>query len=431
MATTKKITTVDSTSSVTNIFVNDSNSLKQISKANFISNLGLATSSQMSSANSSISKAQNDISSLQNSVKDIEERIISVDTEDDWEVIQRNVQMGYGKKFYPVGTIFSVACVSGAPYYAIQFVVIGHDHDKKPGDDSAHTMTLHMVHAIYGRQVDAVEAFYYAENGLAAGTYNVTINVQPWYADDVGKSFQFTLTKAVPAGGQLVWDGYNATRAGRNVSVFASSESRTAQEIAVMSQGTGGTALGNVDGSTSNMNHFHRTVLGSNNYEESAIRQWLNSGQKRGNWWKSTNKFDRPCTYADNTDGFLTYLDPQFVAVVGITNHLNRTNTVFDLNGTTKAYSTDDKFFLLSNEEVNFSTESSITTGTVYEYFKDATNELRIKYDISSTGTARLWWLRTPVPSNALGVRYVGTSGALNYRDAGDGTGAAAACVIY
>lgn len=77
---------------------------------------------------------------------------------------------------------------------------------------------------------------YYAEEGLVAGTYNFTVANQTWYAADNEKSFQFTLTKAVPVGGQIVLANaaYDAALAGKKVQTFASSSSADVIEAVTM-----------------------------------------------------------------------------------------------------------------------------------------------------------------------------------------------------
>ena len=342
---------------------------------------------------------------------------------DDWGVIQSMIQKGLGSQLYPVGTQF---LVHHATYGDMVFDVIGHDHDIPTG--KTHSMTLLMHHVIYSTQFDEREAFYYAENGLTAGTYNVTINRQPWYAADVGKTFQFTLASDVPAGAILTWNGsYNETRDGKTVSVYATHGATSASQTAIISEGSGGTALGNVDG-TGACNIYDRTVFGSNDWEESGLRQWLNA-DVASNWWTAKTNWDRLVSYYSRP-GFLYGFDSDFKAVLAETTHLNRSNEVYDSHGTKQAYSTTEKIFLLSNEEVGLSSESGITCGTVYPYYANAQNADRIKYDISSQSTARYWWLRLPGPSGAGGERFVFTSGALDGYSAGNGFGAVAACVI-
>ena len=126
----------------------------------------------------------------------------------------------------------------------------------------------------------------------------------------------------------------------------------------------------------------------------------------------------------------MSYLDPSFVATVRTGTHLNRTNQVFDLLGTKVAYSTEERFFLLSNEEIGFSSESGIVCGSLFSFYDGANNDDRIKYDIANEDTARYWWLRTPYPSSAHNERLVNSSGALSFINAYHGIGAAAACEI-
>ena len=118
------------------------------------------------------------------------------------------------------------------------------------------------------------------------------------------------------------------------------------------------------------------------------------------------------------------------MAVIREGTHPNRTNEIFDLNGKKQAYSTTDKFYLASQEEIGFSSESGIVCGSVFDYYNGASQADKIKYDINSQATARYWWLRTPNPSHAVGERIVTSSGALYSDTAGHGVGAVAACEI-
>jgi hypothetical protein len=350
---------------------------------------------------------------------------------DDWATIQAMIQIGYGTKYYPIGMQFTV---HHDAYGDVLFDVVQHI---TPESDALHKamlptgkeygMVLLMHNVIYGTQFDEVEGFYYCEDGLTAGTYNVTITRQPWFAGDVGKTFQFTLTDDVPAGAILWWDGYNATREGRTVRVFNTREATSAAQTATMTEGNGGTALGSVDG-TGNFNIFDRSVLGSNDWEESGVRQWLNA-DVASDWWEPKTKWDRLVSY-HSRPGFLYGFDADFKNVLVETTHGNRSNTVFDSHGTNKAYSTSEKIFLLCNEEVNLAQEQGIVCGKVFDYYKDAANEDRIKYDITSAGTARIWWFRSPFPSSARDERGVYTGGALSSSVASNGYGVAAACVI-
>lgn len=351
--------------------------------------------------------------------------VLQGDIYSDWSVIKNMVAAGYGPMFYPVGTQF---LVSHSAYTSILFDVVQHI---TPDSDALHKvmlpsgkqygMVLLMNKVIYSTQFDREEAFYFAENGLVAGTYNVTIARQPWYAGDVGKTFQFTLASDVPAGGILCWGSYNESREGKNVTVYANRSTTTAQQTAVMTEGSGGTAL-------TDINVFDRTVFGSNDWEESAMRQWLNANVASG-WWTPQTDFDRICDYS-NRAGFLYGFPQAFKDAIMVTTHANRSNEIFDSHGVKTAYNTQEKIFLLSQEEVGFSSESGITCGKVFDYYVGAANADRIKYDITNGITARYWFLRTPNPRYANSERMVHSDGSQNIYGSSNGTGAVAACVI-
>ena len=287
-------------------------------------------------------------------------------------------------------------------------------------------------------QYDATEAFYYAEQELAAGTYNITIANQAWYTADNSKTFQFTLATAVPVGGQLVFAmTYNATLEGKSVKSYANKTTTTALETVTLTEGSEGTSLGTTNGSSPNVNHMHRAIFGSNNYAQSAVRQWLNSSAVAGSVWTPTNVFDRPASWATSYNGFMHGLPADFLAVVQPAVLACRTNSLFEvesLDGTAFAinqlYSLKvDKFFLLSRPEIFGDWDSaSYKDGTQLEYYNGLTATERIKRD--AAGTARVAWLRSPNPSYASSARVVSSSGEVNYLYAYSGYGVAPACII-
>ncbi len=342
-----------------------------------------------------------------------------------WAEIKQNVKMGYGSILYPVGTDFAIDCPSGAPYDSIVFTVVNHRVE-----NDEHIMTMLMKHTIYGLAFDASQAIIVPSETLAAGTYCFDLLDGYDTAYDGGKSVQFTLANDLAAGGQIVMNWpYQQTWIGKNLTVY-DVFGTTALETCVMSEGTGGTYLGKADGLSADINHTQRARYGSNNYKESAMRNWLNSDDAAGSWQTQQTKFQRPCSYAASRAGFVTYLDPEFVAVIREGTHLNRTNEIFDLNGKKQAYSTTEKFFLASQEEIGFASESGIVCGTVFDFYDGAAQIDKIKYDITAQTTARNWYLRTPIPSNANNERMVNSSGALNGSLTSSGHGASAACEI-
>lgn len=360
-----------------------------------------------------------------------------------WEDIKNAVRLGLGEKLFPVGYEFTT--LDADTEKNIVWVVRAHDHHTAANNKLTHTMTLETKYvyslasgAQKAVQYDATEAFYYAEQELAAGTYNITIANQAWYTSNNGKTFQFTLTKAVPAGGQLVFAmTYNATLEGKSVKSYANKTTTTALETVTLTEGSEGTSLGTTDGNSPNVNHMHRAVFGSNNYAQSAVRQWLNSAAVAGSVWTPTNIFDRPASWDTSYNGFMHGLPADFLAVIQPAVLACRTNSLFEvesLDGTAFAvnqlYSLKaDKFFLLSRPEIFGDWDSaSYKDGTQLEFYNGLTATERIKRDVA--GTARSAWLRSPYPSYAYSARIVNSSGALSNSSASSGNGVAPACII-
>lgn len=360
-----------------------------------------------------------------------------------WEDIKNAVRLGLGEKLFPVGYEFTT--LDADTTQNIIWVVRAHDHHTAANNKLTHTMTLETKNvyslssgAQKAVQYDATEAFYYAEQELAAGTYNITIANQAWYTADNGKTFQFTLATAVPAGGQLVFVmTYNATLEGKSVKSYANKTTTTALETVTLTEGSEGTSLGTTNGSSPNVNHMHRAIFGSNNYAQSAVRQWLNSAAVAGSVWTPTNVFDRPASWATSYNGFMHGLPADFLAVVQPAVLACRTNSLFEvesLDGAAFAinqlYSLKaDKFFLLSRPEIFGDWDSaSYKDGTQLAYYNGLTATERIKRD--AAGTARSAWLRSPYPSGANYARVVGSDGALHSSGAYIGYGVAPACII-
>lgn len=360
-----------------------------------------------------------------------------------WEDIKNAVRLGLGEKLFPVGYEFTT--LDADTTQNIIWVVRAHDHHTAANNKLTHTMTLETknVYSLSSGvqkavQYDATEAFYYAEQELAAGTYNITIANQAWYTADNGKTFQFTLATAVPAGGQLVFAmTYNATLEGKSVKSYANKTTTTALETVTLTEGSEGTSLGTTNGSSPNVNHMHRAIFGSNNYAQSAVRQWLNSAAVAGSVWTPTNVFDRPASWATSYNGFMHGLPADFLAVVQPAVLACRTNSLFEvesLDGAAFAinqlYSLKaDKFFLLSRPEIFGDWDSaSYKDGTQLEYYNGLTATERIKRD--AAGTARYAWLRSPIPSSANIARGVNSSGEVSDSSAYGSNGVAPACII-
>jgi hypothetical protein len=180
------------------------------------------------------------------------------------------------------------------------------------------------------------------------------------------------------------------------------------------------------DGKEAGNSDSNRQNYGNNRHIYSNIRQWLN---KSGlNWYSAQHSADAAPTKAncnnyngyDTIAGFLSGFTEQEIAAL-LTTTLTVNKATVD-GGGQETYS--DKIFLLSGQEVGFTTDTA--EGSRLDGFT-AENADRLAYptadavansDYTSSSlnvnAAWYWWLRTPYASHSYDVRYVNTSGALN-----------------
>ena len=359
-----------------------------------------------------------------------------------WADIKNAVRLGLGEKLFPVGYEFTTE--DSATGAVITWVVRGHNHHAAANKKLEHTMTLEAKY-VYGSAngtyktlvFDAPEALYYAAEELPAGTYNFTLLAGYDTTYGGGKTLSFTLTQPVPAGGVIMFPwAYNTQSTATKISTYASNAATAAIESVAVTEAADGTSLGTADGKTENVNHSHRIRYGSNNYAQSAARQWLNSDAAAGAVWAPSNIFDRPPSWNTSYSGFMRGLPADFLAAVQPAIVPCRTNSIAEVNsldGTeftiNQVYELHDKFFLLSRPEI-YGTWDSATykDGELLEFYEGFTDTERIKYD--AAGSARYCWLRSPNPGGANFERLVGTSGALTTLTASGGYGVAPACII-
>lgn len=313
-----------------------------------------------------------------------------------WEGVQKAVRMGLAPDLFPIGTQLKV---NHGVYGEQLYDVVAHDYLKSAKDENAHTMTLMSHGVLPGVQYDAPEAFYYAENELPAGTYNFTISTS-YVSWSVG-TYQFILTKALPKGGQLVIGG-NSDVAITSMQVRAYVDRTTTQvsESANITQGNGGTNLGTFG---NELNHIHRISYGSDNYKESAFRQFLNSSAVAGSVWTPQTKFDRPPSWVNSLTGFLNGLDEDFLSVIGEVIVPCSANNTYESpdSATTKGekYTVVDRFCLASQKEIfGNSTESVADNSVQFPSYKGANATDYIKY---RDGSAAAWRLRTSLGWNS------------------------------
>ena len=342
-----------------------------------------------------------------------------------WAGVQNAVRAGVAPELFPIGTQLSV---NHSVYGTHLYDVVAHNYFKSVHDENAHTMTLLCHDSIRRLSVDASEAFYYAESELPAGTYNFTIATSS--ASWATGTYQFTLTQPLPKGGQLcISDNADATMTARQVRAYASRTTTEVRESAAITSGNGGTSLGTFG---VELNDVHRVSYGSNNYKESAIRQFLNSPFMAGSVWTPQTKFDRPPSWLTTLVGFADGFDDDFLSVVGEVVVPCAANNAYESpdSATFKntKYTVTDKFYLASQREIFGTISDAVADDSViFPYYEGATTPDYIKY---AGGSARGWWLRSPYSRNADSLCIVRLDGSLNPSSANAAFGFAPVCTI-
>lgn len=217
---------------------------------------------------------------------------------------------------------------------------------------------------------DAQEALYDADAELSAGTYHFTVADNIWIDSENGKVIQFTLTKPVPAGGQLVYanaEGYNAVIAGQKINTYSGPTSFEPIESVTLSEGSGGTDLGITDGKGA-LNHHQAAFRGSGRWMTSMLRQYLNSDKPAGAWWTKQAKWDRASAFINTCPGYMAGFPADFLAAIKPVKVQTARDTVISDGGTDITY---DYFFPVSLEQMNIDPQITGVEGQALPYWKE------------------------------------------------------------
>ena len=272
---------------------------------------------------------------------------------------------------------------------------------------------------------------------MAAGTYNITLDHGSYGGGTAQDgTYEFTTTQPIPAGGGIrhstmgVYQGGGYTKEQITGGTFTTYDAsyNVIESGIVCTEGSGGTSLGTATGNTptyrvtDSINFTERQCYGSNRWLHSANRKWLISdapGAASGaiaSWWNASDEFDMPVK--STLPGFLHGLDPAFREIIQPVRKRTAKSvadgygyediieTVFLPSMTELAYGQNN-----SVSETAAKADGTLATTAAWDGYVGATNDDRIMYDVG--GTPRYYWLRSPNPSNARGVRYVYPSGAL------------------
>lgn len=153
------------------------------------------------------------------------------------------------------------------------------------------------------------------------------------------------------------------------------------------------------------------------------IKQWLNSKQPGGKWWKANSDIagDRTPSYSDD-DGFLYGLDSAFTSALGFVKKKTARNTD-DGGGLDE---TDERIFLLSYTELGGGNNNNLAEGEVYPVFSNDASRVKT----NPSGTAVSWWTRSAFPSTTNYVRRANASGSFSFTNASITGAVVPACVI-
>lgn len=362
----------------------------------------------------------------------------------DFKGIQSLVRNGLASKVFEPGDQIVVPWTdkdSGKQYQVPMDIVHFGDVTLKDGE-VVPGMYLQWHYATpYGVMFDAYEALYYAAEELPAGAY--TFNIPSAWSKAEAGDYTFTLTQAVPAGGQIAGLKLIADNTPDKWTVQTYKDRTTTEAIESVKviKGNAGTSLGQlIPAGSEKLNSIHRVGYGYNRWSQSAIRQYLNSTAAAGKWWKPQNNYDRPPEQVGKA-GFLAGFEKDFLDVLGTIKVTTALNTVTDkADGDTEV--TYDKIFLPSLEQIYVVPQLKGVEGEYWEYWKRATGAVspqaqygtypeRITYGIEAQTSAQYVRLRSAYRGYGYITWGVYTSGnVLSYGGACIAWRCAPACVI-
>ena len=362
----------------------------------------------------------------------------------DWHEIQEIVRHGIAADVFSIGDQIFVNYTdknNNDTVYSLPFDIVsfGKVYNEAGVEHDGLWLQAHYAMPL-GVQFSNYQAFLYCPDGLTAGTYHVTWG-NSWVTHVVsGKSYQFTLTQDVPAGGQLSGFEGGPDQAPSNwrVKSWTSNTATSPIETVTVSEGTDGVFLGTISSNTKTetLNCMQSIMYGYNRWSQSALEQFLN--KSGDNWWSPKSNFDRrPDQY--NKKAFLSGFAEDFLNVLQPIKVQTSANTVVD-NGVTDI--TYDKFFLPSLEQIYVNPQISGVEGNYWPYWKERTGASspqaqygtypeRITYAIENHNSAQYVRLRSASRGNTNSAWGVYSSGNVSGYNAVGANRFAPACVIY
>lgn len=340
-----------------------------------------------------------------------------------WDGFRNLVRSGTASSLYPIGTELYETWGDNT---SNAWIIVDYDNNDYMDPDLTtqgytHNVIL-MEKNLEAFRVNYQEAVLYLTNPLPAGKY--TFMIPSGYDDSHGgsKTYAFTSTTGIPAGGQLVlqWlKGHNPA----NIQGFATPYASTQSFVATLSVYSGGTYtdLGIVKFANSGRDTTYGTwnwisraahFDSSNNYYQSSLRQWINS-DLADEWWNPGCNYSRFGNEYVGA-GKLYTLNSDMKSVLATPTIPCRTNNVFEtgeINGSpatlNTAYTVRDKMFIPSHTELGLT--STPAMGSRWSYFSTSAQTRRVR---TYNGTATAYITRNPVSSTAEKLGGITTTGA-------------------
>ena len=291
-----------------------------------------------------------------------------------WHQVSEFVKAGRGAELFPVGTTFIVEHAEYTTSTGIQgiaFTVLGHDQVPCADDTVQHTMCLGMSEILFNASYDDVEL-----------TYAITKD---------------TVTKATK-----IYYTYNGSTYTQLV------------------EGTDYQVGDDIPASTYYEKNLTNRNYGSNNFSESNLLQWANSDGSANSWFEKQTIFDVCGSVLNNKNGFLKYIDSNFLSVVKnaklITAKCNEEGGGSSI--------VNAKFWPLSKTQIYGSDNNGINENERLSYFS---SNSAVK---TLNGVASVWWLRSPLVGGTRMICHVTTTGALTNNYAYSAIGVSLACII-
>lgn len=178
---------------------------------------------------------------------------------------------------------------------------------------------------------------------------------------------------------------------------------------------------------------------GYNRYSQSAIRQWLNSGKEKGQWWSAQSETDVAPSQLESINGFMRGFQKDFLDCLKPVKVQVATNTVTDGGVTDTIY---DTFFLPSLEEVYGKPQAEGVEGSAELYWKrrlgitspaeyhPTTYDGYKIFALENKTSAQNCWLRSASRGYSYNTWNVGSGGYLYGYNAYNSFRCAPACVI-